>query len=46
MVVIAEKGTMKKELNRVDNLYMKVQKDHKEQRIQYNLIVDEISKVN
>jgi len=30
MVVITEKGSIKKELNRIDNLYYKSQKDSKE----------------
>ena len=46
MVVITEKGSIKKELNRIDNLYYKSQKDSKEQRIQYDLLVDDVSKLN
>lgn len=36
---------MKKELNRIDVLYNKMQKDFKETRIQFGLMVDEISEL-
>jgi len=45
-VVVTEKLTLKKELNRVDALYNKVQKDFKEQRVNFDLLVDEVSTVN
>jgi hypothetical protein len=36
---------MKKELDRVDNMYNKIKKEFKEQRVNYNLMVDENSKL-
>ena len=45
-VVVTEKLTLKKELARVDALYSKVQKDFKEQRVNFDLLVDEVSTVN
>lgn len=45
-VVVTEKMTLKKELDRVDNLYRKMKKEYKEQRVNYNLLVDEVSKLN
>ena len=45
-VVITEKMTLKKELDRVDSLYNKLRKDFKEQRVQFDLLVDEVSKAN
>lgn len=45
-VVITEKYTVKKELDRVDHLYNKMRKDHNQQRIEYDLIVDEVTKTN
>tara|TARA_B110000285_G_C14633588_1_gene384529 strand:+ start:325 stop:564 length:240 start_codon:yes stop_codon:yes gene_type:complete len=45
-VVVTEKITLKKELDRVDGLYNQLRKEHKEQRVNYNLIVDEVSKAN
>lgn len=45
-VVITEKMTLKKELDRVDALYNKLRKDFKEQRVQFNLLVDEVSTAN
>jgi chromosome segregation ATPase len=44
-VVVTEKMTLKKELDRVDNLYRKMKKEYKEQRVNYNLLVDEVSKL-
>lgn len=43
---MAEKVTIKRDLSRVDSLYIKLQKEFKEQRVQFELLVDEISKVN
>ena len=45
-VVVTEKLTLKKELNRVDAMYNKVQKDFKEQRVNFDLLIDEVSTVN
>ena len=45
-VVITEKMTLKKELDRVDLLYRTMKKEFKEQRVQYNLLVDEVSSLN
>lgn len=45
-VVVTEKMTLKKELDRVDNLYRKMKKEYKEQRVNYNLLVDEVSSLN
>ena len=45
-VVITEKMTLKKELDRTDLLYRTLKKDHKEQRVNYNLLVDEVSALN
>ena len=45
-VVITEKMTLKKELDRVDQLYNKMRKDYKEQRVNYGLLVDEVSSLN
>ena len=45
-VVVTEKITLKKELDRVDTLYHQLKKEFKEQRVNYNLLVDEVSKVN
>ena len=45
-VVVTEKLTLKKELNRVDAMYNKVQKNLKEQRINFDLLIDEVSTVN
>ena len=44
-VVVTEKMAMKKELDRVDNMYNKIKKEFKEQRVNYNLMVDENSKL-
>ena len=45
-VVVTERITLKKELDRMDHLYHQLKKEHKEQRVNYNLLVDEVSKVN
>ena len=45
-VVVTEKVALKKELDRIDGLYIKLQKEFKEQRVQFELLVDEISKVS
>jgi septation ring formation regulator EzrA len=45
-VISAEKTMQKKELNRVNTLYTKLQRDNKENREAYNLMVDEVSKIN
>ena len=44
-VVVTEKMAMKKELDRVDQMYNKIKKEFKEQRVTYNLMVDENSKL-
>ena len=45
-VVVTEKMAMKKELDRVDNLYIKIKREFKNQRVHFNLMVDENSKLN
>lgn len=45
-VVITEKFALQKELNRVNAIYGKLQKDFKEQRVQFSLMIDEISGLN
>ena len=45
-VVVTEKAQTKKELDRIDGLYIKLQKEFKEQRVQFDMLVDEISKVS
>ena len=40
-VVVTEKITIKKELDRVFLLYNTMKKDYKEQRVNYDLMVDE-----
>lgn len=45
-VVMTEKITLKRDLDRVDSLYIKLQKEFREQRVQFELLVDEISKIN
>ena len=45
-VISAEKTMQKKELNRVNTLYTKLQRDNKENREAYNVMVDEVSKIN
>jgi hypothetical protein len=42
-VVITEKSTLKKELHRVQFLLNKLEKDFKEQKVNYNLLVDEVT---
>lgn len=37
---------MKKELNRVEADYNQVKKDYKEQRVNFDLLVDEVTKLN
>lgn len=44
--MVTEKNALKKELDRIDGLYIKLQKEFKEQRVQFELLVDEISKVS
>ena len=44
-VVVTEKMAMKKELDRVDILYNKIKREFKEQRVSFNLMVDENSKL-
>lgn len=46
MVVITEKGTIKKELDRINMLYNQLQKDFREQRVTFEIMSDEITKVN
>ena len=45
-VVITEKMTLKRELDRVDVLFRTLKKEYKEQRVNYNLLVDEVSAAN
>jgi hypothetical protein len=45
-VVVTEKLALKKELDRVDLMYRKLKKEYKEQRVTYNLLTDEVSKLN
>ena len=44
-VVVTEKMAMKKELDRVDMMYNKIKKEFKEQRVNFNLLIDENSKL-
>ena len=45
-VLLTEKLTLKKELDRVDNDLRKMKKDFKEQRVNYDLLMDEVSRSN
>jgi hypothetical protein len=45
-VVVTEKITMKKELDRIDHLYNMLKKEHKEQRVNYDLLIDEVTNIN
>ena len=45
-VIVADKTMIKRELGRVNGLYTKLQRDNKEQREQYNALVDEVSQIN
>ena len=45
-IIITEKSTIKKELDRINMLYNQIQKDFKEHRITFDLMSDEITKVN
>ena len=45
-VIITEKLSLKKEYNRVEGLYTTLQRDNKELRMNYNLLVDENSATN
>ena len=45
-VVITEKLTLKKELDRIDILYRQLKNQYKEQRVNYNLLVDEVTDLN
>lgn len=45
-VVVTEKNALKKELDRVDGLYIRLQKEFREQRVQFDLIVDEVGQVS
>jgi hypothetical protein len=38
--------TLKRELDRVDVLFRTLKKEYKEQRVNYNLLVDEVSALN
>ena len=42
-VVMTEKAAQKKELDRFVSLYDKLQRDYNNQRIKYDLIVDELT---
>lgn len=45
-VVVTEKMALKKQLDRVDLMYRKLKNEYKEQRVTYDLLIDEVSKVN
>ena len=45
-MLVTEKLTQKKELDRVNNDFRKLKKEYKEQRVNFNLLMDEISKAN
>ena len=45
-VLVTEKLTLKKELDRLDNDHRKLKKDFKEQRVNTDLLMDEVSKSN
>ena len=45
-VLLTEKLTLKKELDRLDNDHRKLKKDFKEQRVNYDLLMDEVSRSN
>ena len=45
-VVITEKLTLKKELDRLDILHRQLKNSYKVQRVNYNLLVDEVSSLN
>ena len=45
-VVVTEKMSLKKEYHRIEQQYRAIQKDNKELRVNYNLSVDESSKIN
>jgi predicted nucleic acid-binding Zn-ribbon protein len=45
-VVVTEKLTLKKELTRVDGMYTQLKKDYQEQRVNFDLLVDEVTSVN
>ena len=45
-VVVTEKLTLKKELDRLDNEHRKLKNDFKEQRVKMDLVLDDVSKSN
>ena len=45
-VVVTEKLSLKKEYLRMEQQYRGLQKDNKEIRVTYNLLMDESSKIN
>jgi len=45
-VVVTEKLSIKKEYNRIEQMYRNLGKDNKELRANYNLLHDEVSKLN
>ena len=45
-VVVTEKMSIKKEYARIDQQYRALQKDQKELRVNYNLVIDESSRLN
>lgn len=45
-VVVTERMTFKKELDRMNSQYNELRKEHKEQRVSYELLIDEVAKVN
>jgi len=44
--LVTEKLTLKKELDRLDNDHRKLKNDYKQQRVNYDLLMDEVSKTN
>ena len=45
-VILTEKSALKKELSRVNNAYHKLESDFKEQRVNYDLLVNEVTAAN
>lgn len=45
-VIVTEKLTLKKEYDRLENEHRKIKKDFKEQRVNMDLLMDEVAKAN
>ena len=45
-VMVTEKGSLKRELARIESLYVKLQRDFREQRIHFDQLCDELAAVN